>query len=79
MVLMDHVLKQADLGNVESKEKGKQQFNRSKKALAETRIKDRAEMSRTQYLWKYYKEFMILILWKPPGWDYLHDLKKRYN
>ena len=62
------------LGSIESKEKGaKQLLIEQKKALAEKRIKDKTEMSKTQYLWKYYNTiYDTYFTGIPPGWDYIY-------
>ena len=66
--------KASKLGSIESKEKGeKQDLIDQKKALAEKRIKDRTEMSRTQYLYRYYNTvYSTYFTGIPPGWDYTY-------
>ena len=66
--------KASELGSIESKEKSeKQLLIDQKKASAEERIKNRTEMSRTQYLWKYYNTvYDTFFTGVPPGWDYTY-------
>ena len=66
--------KASKLGSIESKEKGaKQSQIDQKKALAEKRIKDRTELSRTQYLYRYYQTiYKTYFTGIPPGWDYTY-------
>ena len=64
----------SNLGALESKERGnKQLLIDQKKAIAEKRIKDKTEMSSTQYLWKYYRTvYDTYFTGIPPGWAYTY-------